>query len=622
MTERITAAGIVRRILAAFAFVVFAALVAYSVLVPLVMGGDAAGRYDMLLGGLLGAVIVLVAFGIQTATWAPMIRRATAAHISQTLADPRDRHALYAAPRRGAALAGIVGAAALLLGYLPLGGGLDARRTTAAHLGAVSALLGALVIYAALRTALRPLVETLRTDRETDEDLAATVRPPIDRMAFRVAFAIGVPASAAALIGTLLVLANQHAVQFEQESAANDVINLALSVERRPGETESGLDGAVEALRSAGVTVTRGIRDWVVAPPEAASPAPAWMSIPIALIAALLAAAVGQRIGRSASRDVEDAARRMTVVGTSDIRTVTLRIARPRSIPEVRDMALALDALATTLIRMSEDQRRAVDVRAETAKLRSFVLASVSHDLRGPLNSVLGFADLLLSGVEGELSSGQQESLDALARGGRDLLRLVDDLLDHARIDAGRLDISRPLIEVDRVLELARTEALERARNAPGRGECSVDVEGESGLRAFADEERFAHALGALVAFALLRPGSDGRATMRVRREVSSVEFSIRGGGTTPSRDALQKLFDPFDFAPSGARAPAGLNLAVSVARGVVSLHRGGLQAHPDEQGGIRLDVVLPAPERPRTIPPGGMPQPRSERPSAPPQGR
>ena len=95
--------------------------------------------------------------------------------------------------------------------------------------------------------------------------------------------------------------------------------------------------------------------------------------------------------------------------------------------------------------------------------MRSFVLASVSHDLRGPLNAVLGFAELLLSGVEGALTDGQRESLDALSRGGRDLLRLVGDLLDHARIDAGRMTVDRTLVSVDSVVERARVAAIERS---------------------------------------------------------------------------------------------------------------------------------------------------------------
>jgi K+-sensing histidine kinase KdpD len=302
---------------------------------------------------------------------------------------------------------------------------------------------------------------------------------------------------------------------------------------------------------------------------------------------------VGKRIGQSASLDVETAARRMAVVGAQDIRSVTMSMVRPRSVPEIREMALALDALAATLLRMAEDQKRALSARTEAARVRSFVLASVSHDLRGPLNSVLGFAELLLSGAEGPLEPGQRESLDALCRGGRDLLRLVGDLLDHARIDAGRMTVEKARVPVDRVIERARDVAIERAKTPVDID--AIAIEGEAGLRVLADEELMGPALGSLVAFALLRPGSNGRVVIRMRGEGEKVAITIRGGGSTPSREALSRMFEPFDFAPSGARAPAGLNLAVSVARGIFALHGGTVTAVPHEEGGIALGVALTA---------------------------
>jgi K+-sensing histidine kinase KdpD len=330
----------------------------------------------------------------------------------------------------------------------------------------------------------------------------------------------------------------------------------------------------------------------VPAPTPSPSTPPLW-ALPIALLLATIAGQIGRRIGLNASMDLETAARRMAVVGAKDIRSVTMSIARPRSVPEVREMALALDTLAATLLRMAEDQKRAVSVRTEAARVRSFVLASVSHDLRGPLNSVLGFAELLLSGAEGPLTDGQRESLEALVRGARDLLRLVGDLLDHARLDAERMTIERAPVSMDLVIDKARLAAVDRAKNPTSVDD--IPIEGEAGLRVVADEERLAQAIGALTAFALLRPGSDGRVVLRLHREGERVAVSIRGGGSTPARDALARMFEPFDFAPTGARAPAGLNLAVSVARGVVRLHGGTVAAEPHDEGGIALTIALPS---------------------------
>ena len=74
---------------------------------------------------------------------------------------------------------------------------------------------------------------------------------------------------------------------------------------------------------------------------------------------------------------------------------------------------------------------------------KSEFLASMSHDLRSPLNSLLGFATLIASGVEGPITNEQRESIQMITRSARDLLRLVTNILDSARIDAGRLTLAR-----------------------------------------------------------------------------------------------------------------------------------------------------------------------------------
>ena len=224
----------------------------------------------------------------------------------------------------------------------------------------------------------------------------------------------------------------------------------------------------------------------------------------------------------------------------------------------------------------------------------------MSHDLRGPLNSVLGFAGLLLTGVDGEVNAAQRESLEALHRGGRDLLRLVDDLLDAARIDAGRLSLAPVRVTVEALLNAARTAAFERAAGAVA-DETRVPIEGEVDVEACVDRERMAHHLGAMIAYAMLRKGaapshgSSPVVTLRARA-VDGDRWSvvITGAGTAPTREVLAQLFAPFDLPPSGARAPAGLGLALGVARRVIEQHGGEVVADVAPEGGLAMRVTLP----------------------------
>jgi K+-sensing histidine kinase KdpD len=166
------------------------------------------------------------------------------------------------------------------------------------------------------------------------------------------------------------------------------------------------------------------------------------------------------------------------------------------------------------------------------------------------------------------------------------------------------MELARAPVSAAELLTDARRAALDRCTGGAA-GEPRFRTEGDLDSEVVVDRERLVRALGALLAFAMLRPGSAGTVSIGVRLQAGhGLELSIRGDGTTPTREVLVQLFDPFDFAPSGARAPAGLGLAVGVARQVIELHGGTAQAEASEEGGLLLRVHLPgARSRLATVP-------------------
>jgi signal transduction histidine kinase len=578
----------------------------YALVVPAFLGREESAREALLRATALVAALLVVAVGALPLRYVALVRRAT-----RTPAEPLDDASmarLHAAPRVGAWL--LAGASGLVLlgALLWLALGYDHARAVAGVVGAAFVVVGSLVFYPAMRRALRPLFEGLPATGEPAQPALG------DRLTLRVALAVAIPSGVAALLAALLVAAHVSSTAHDEEALNARIFSLALGVRRLQGEGPEGRDAAARVLAAGGARVRPGVEVSFVEPGPVEVPSPL-QSLLGGIVFACVGAALGLRIGRRAAMELTRAKRRVETVGLQHLSTsgranldgVTFTLSFDAvSLPEVRAISNLLDRVTETLATVARDQRRAVNARAEAARLRSFVLAGVSHDLRGPLNSVLGFAGLLLSGVDGEVSEGQRESLEALTRGGRDLLRLVDDLLDAARLDAGRMTVTRARVAVGTLLADARKAALERAAGVVP-DDVRLPVDGDLDLEAMVDRERLSHHLGAMIAYALLRKGAaaltgpSAAVTLRVRAvDEHAWSLTITGAGSTPTREMLTQLFAPFDLPQSGARAPAGLGLALGVARRVIELHGGSALADAAPEGGVQLQVTLPR-ARPRT---------------------
>ncbi|MBB2719224.1 MULTISPECIES: ATP-binding protein [Rhizobium] len=224
-------------------------------------------------------------------------------------------------------------------------------------------------------------------------------------------------------------------------------------------------------------------------------------------------------------------------------------------------------------------------VRASNAK--SEFLSRMSHELRTPLNSVLGFAQLLEMDVD---DAESRESVAQILRAGRHLLSLIDEVLDMARIEAGRMDLTVEPQPVAEVIE----EAVALARPLCGKQQIRIEViEAEPDLTVLADRRRLLQVFLNLLSNAVKynRPQGSVTVSHRVLDDRIRIEVSDTGPGIPAERVA--RLFTPFDRLGAERISQDGTGLGLALSRHLIDA-MGGTLGFSNRAGGATFHVDLP----------------------------
>jgi len=244
---------------------------------------------------------------------------------------------------------------------------------------------------------------------------------------------------------------------------------------------------------------------------------------------------------------------------------------------------------------MAERRLRDAKIAAEAANVsKSQFLANMSHELRTPLNAIIGFSDMLAMGLTGELQAQQLEYARIINQSGQHLLEIVNDLLDLAKIDAGKFRLEAD--ETD-PYELANA-SVEIVREAAQAAGLQLSIECEPGLPAvIADERRMKQVLLNLLTNSIKFTGSDGSVVLGVQRaKDGGIAFEVRdtGIGMTPEEIAI--ALQPFGQLDTGFnRRHDGTGLGLPLARSLVELHGGSLRIDSEKDRGTTVSVLLSA---------------------------
>lgn len=386
-----------------------------------------------------------------------------------------------------------------------------------------------------------------------------------------------------------------------REAAIRAAEDLGYSVTIVPPELVQYEPGAGTAFGEGGTRILRTPLDdgsMAVVRFQATSGATPYAAYLLAASISILAAAlVGRFIGRAVAKDLQSATREIRLLGTRDVLRGATRVAGPARFHEVAELGSGVEAVAERFREFAQGRERMIEARESAQRMRDLFLASMSHDLRSPLNGILGFVALL---QKHKLTQAQGESLAIIDRRGRELLELIENILDAAKIEAGRLELARDWVTAAELLSTAvrrgRELALEKGEPVEVRGELQQGI-----APMWVDGQRLGQAMINLVANAVKYCD---RGVVRVRiskatrddREGVRIDVEDQGRGI-PEKD-LAQIFDAFRQ-PIRSRRHGGLGLGLTMTRALVELHGGSIEvASSPEHGSLfTLFVPLVAPE-------------------------
>ena len=234
-----------------------------------------------------------------------------------------------------------------------------------------------------------------------------------------------------------------------------------------------------------------------------------------------------------------------------------------------------LDALTVVLVQDRSDRARAERTKDE-------FLSTVSHELRTPLASINGALGLIEGGAAGEISPRARDLVGLGRRNTDRLLRLVNDLLDLKRIEAGRMRLRRRAVPPAEAVQAA-FEGLAVLASDAG---VTLAREGAVGDAVWADPDRVAQVLTNLVSNAIKFSPAGSTVTVTVAARGGFVRFTVADQGPGLPEDAEQRLFSRFrQLDQSDARAVQGSGLGLAIAKAIVRQHGGDIGVAPSNVG-------------------------------------
>jgi signal transduction histidine kinase len=234
-------------------------------------------------------------------------------------------------------------------------------------------------------------------------------------------------------------------------------------------------------------------------------------------------------------------------------------------------------------------------LRAAT-EAKSAFLAHMSHELRTPLNAIIGFSDLLLGSVAGEINNQQRQCLEDILSSGKHLLSLINDILDLSKVEAGKMDIRPESLRLADVVDDAVTTVKPMLDDS--RHEMAISI-AEDLPPIYGDRNRLKQILLNLLSNAIKFTPDGGKLYLETNRKGKFCQVSMVDNGIGIRKEDQTSIFEPFtqlDTQPGERKQGTGLGLALT--KQLVELLGGKIWVESEYGKGSKFNFIIPLAEK------------------------